>query len=935
MNKLIALIALLIVSGLIFAQTVANETQLRTAITNAPTSGAVIEIANSFVVSNTVTIGKSLTINGHGYEISVPRPGLDDMGRFNSDPSSFATFYVTGTLVTINDLRIKGGYYSSSGGAIQVIASTTLKLDNCIVSNSRAARGGGIYVEGVLYMNNSYLRRNAAEYGGGLLLVTGARAYIENSTMIENRSVSSGGGGGAVECQSGAIIYFNNSTLANNQSTEIGGAINNRYGTVYFINSSATGNVAFGGYPGGAIGNNNGNVYIVNSLFAHNYRMTTGDVTNPTGYILDDFVAYEPFYNAQSQAKVNVYYSVYHATMPSGMGTNSNNIQYTGLNDGSDNTIFSGGLLSKITDNNGNEIGDQVFRPFLYEHSGSVAPTLRPGSFITEAGNRGTPTRFSNNNNDNPAIAYYPGYGVFYVDLLGTSSAGQQVLIDQVNQTRSATAPARGAIETETAATLCIVKVNGASGGTVTGGTIYGDVYAYGTQASITAIPNASQTFVRWDFVAGDSGTASTNNPYTFTVNRNVTLIPVFQASSGGRYSIIYVGNGNTSGTPPVSQTYTSSTLISDQGTMLCSGYNFDYWNTSSNGSGVSYLPGATYTAGANITLYAQWNTFDFPVNVYTDHDQMVIHPTVDLNQDHNIDANNPIITSLPNYATLGTIKVVGLVGTGNSVNIDVTVPAGDWYGSIYYNGDWHLSTPNHIQATAVSRIVTFTGVSFAAKAGEVIILLNGDNGTTLPVELSSFTATFTVQNYVTLNWVAESETNLSGYYIYRSNENELATALCINNMIAAENTSHTTSYSYIDNEVIVNDTYYYWLQALEMDGTLSYHGPISITLTDQEDENQTETPTVTCLLQNYPNPFNPTTCLVYYLKSPETVTFRMYNAKGQLVRSYLQQHATAGRYNLVFDGLDSHGKTLSSGIYYCVMKAGTVTSKIKMIMLK
>ena len=71
------------------------------------------------------------------------------------------------------------------------------------------------------------------------------------------------------------------------------GAINNYRGTVYFINSSATGNVAFGNYSGGAIGNNGGNVYIVNSLFAHNYRRTTGSVTNPTGYVLDDF---QPFF---------------------------------------------------------------------------------------------------------------------------------------------------------------------------------------------------------------------------------------------------------------------------------------------------------------------------------------------------------------------------------------------------------------------------------------------------------------------------------------------------------------------------------------------------------------------------------------------------------------------------------------------------------------
>ncbi|MFO7676106.1 MAG: hypothetical protein R6X12_07325, partial [bacterium] len=35
------------------------------------------------------------------------------------------------------------------------------------------------------------------------------------------------------------------------------------------------------------------------------------------------------------------------------------------------------------------------------------------------------------------------------------------------------------------------------------------------------------------------------------------------------------------------------------------------------------------------------------------------------------------------------------------------------------------------------------------------------------PVELSSFTAVVNAQNYVTLNWTTQTETNLSGFYLY------------------------------------------------------------------------------------------------------------------------------------------------------------------------
>ncbi len=588
---------------------VANYSELTTAITNAA-NGDIINFTTNIVITNQITIsGKTLTFQGNGNEISVPRPGLDDMGRYNSSPSTFRVFQLlSGANVTINNLTIKGGAVST-GGAINAANGTTLRVNNSIISNSLASGftgGGGVAIYGIGYFKNSFIRRNAAGYGGGILVSGTARVYFEESTMVENRSTQSNGGGGAAECQSGSVLYFNNSTLSNNQSTEIGGAINNYQGTIYFINSSATGNVAFGSYSGGAIGNNGGNVYILNSLFAHNYRRTTGTVTNPTGYVLDDFQPYS------SPGGIRIYHSIYHAALPSGLGVNTGNIQYTGASNGSNNSIFSGGLLSRITDTNGNEIGDQIFRPFLYNNQGSVAPTLQVGSFVSQAGNRGVPTRFSNNNNVSPAIAYFSGGS--WVNLLGTSTSGQEVTQDQVTASRNSSTPSRGAIESELDQVLYVVKVNGASGGTVNGGTIYGDVYQAGSSVTITAIPNAGQQFVRWDYVAGGSGTASTSNPYTFTVNQDVTLIPVFSALAAGSYTVTYVGNGNTSGTVPAVGTFTAATTIAGAGTLQRAGYAFTGWNTNSNGSGTAYAAGATYSAGTNLTLYAIWlNTISAP----------------------------------------------------------------------------------------------------------------------------------------------------------------------------------------------------------------------------------------------------------------------------------------------------------------------------------
>lgn len=598
---------------------VSTQTELTNAITSSA-SGDIISFTNNIVVTGQISLTKNLIIQGNNYNISVTVTGLNDQGQFNSSASNFRVFLcnTASTTITINNLTIKGGRLTTSGehgGAIDVAQATaSLTLNNCIISNGVANGsnvgvtngGGGIRNAGKLFMNNCYLRRNAAHFGGALLNEGTGIAFVEKTTMTENRATSSSGGGGAFENRSGGNIYFNNSTLSNNQSQIVGGAVNNlSSSTLYFINSSATGNVVYGAsgslLVGGALSNNGGAMYIINSLMAHNYRRNAGSETNPTGFILDDITAYS------NQAGVNLLYSIYHAALPGGMGTNSNNIQYTGNANGSDNAIFSGGDVSTITDYQGLAIGTaSIYRPFLYSEAGStVGPTLKSGSFIAQSGNQGTATRFANNGGTNVVLSYWNGSSFVAVNGRQVGNASNLVQTDQVGTTR-ANPPSRGSIEA-VVNDLYMVKVNATSNGSATGGTTYGDVYPSGTSITLTAIPNAGYTFTRWDWVLGGTGTASTSNPYTFTVNQNSTLVPVFSAVSVGTYSITYAGNGNTGGIAPATQTFTANTTISNANTLVRKGYAFTGWNTAANGSGTAYATGAIYSAGVNLVLYAQW----------------------------------------------------------------------------------------------------------------------------------------------------------------------------------------------------------------------------------------------------------------------------------------------------------------------------------------
>lgn len=98
--------------------------------------------------------------------------------------------------------------------------------------------------------------------------------------------------------------------------------------------------------------------------------------------------------------------------------------------------------------------------------------------------------------------------------------------------------------------------------------------------------------------------------------------------------------------------------------------------------------------------------------------------------------------------------------------------------------------------------------------------------------------------------------------------------------------------------------------------------------------------PSTFALLQNYPNPFNPETWLPYKLASDSPLSISVYNAKGQLVRTISLGHQVAGMYitkdkAAYWDGRDSFGDKVASGVYYYTLQAGNFTATRKMAIMK
>ncbi len=89
-------------------------------------------------------------------------------------------------------------------------------------------------------------------------------------------------------------------------------------------------------------------------------------------------------------------------------------------------------------------------------------------------------------------------------------------------------------------------------------------------------------------------------------------------------------------------------------------------------------------------------------------------------------------------------------------------------------------------------------------------------------------------------------------------------------------------------------------------------------------------TPDKYSLSQNYPNPFNPSTTIKFSVPKDGIVAVKVYDVKGQLVKTLVDQRIIVGNYSVDFNASD-----LSSGIYFYSLETPEFKETKKMILVK
>lgn len=111
--------------------------------------------------------------------------------------------------------------------------------------------------------------------------------------------------------------------------------------------------------------------------------------------------------------------------------------------------------------------------------------------------------------------------------------------------------------------------------------------------------------------------------------------------------------------------------------------------------------------------------------------------------------------------------------------------------------------------------------------------------------------------------------------------------------------------------------------------------------VTSVADRSGGEFPESFTLGQNYPNPFNPSTLIQYSLpananiSAGSTTKLTVYNLLGEEIVTLVDKAQAPGTYSVTWDGKDSLGRTVPSGIYVYRLKAGAFEASRKMLLLK
>ncbi|MFH1852943.1 MAG: T9SS type A sorting domain-containing protein [Candidatus Neomarinimicrobiota bacterium] len=184
------------------------------------------------------------------------------------------------------------------------------------------------------------------------------------------------------------------------------------------------------------------------------------------------------------------------------------------------------------------------------------------------------------------------------------------------------------------------------------------------------------------------------------------------------------------------------------------------------------------------------------------------------------------------------------------------------------------------------------------------------------------------------MSWTTESETDNLGFLLERRAQNaeqgEWTAVADYKSAVALAgqgSTTQRTDYQYSDSAVLPGVEYGYRLGDVDYGGNLTWHQTVQVTVHAAEQPTQA---TEFGLHRAYPNPFNPAVTLGYDITSDNQTILQVFNVRGQLVATLVDEYQPANSYSLAWQP-----NTLSAGVYLVRLQSGGMVNVQKVVYVK
>ncbi len=195
----------------------------------ASTNGNTISLTGGEILIN-LAAGEDLTITGNGFTNTIVN-GTNSSRIFNVSGDATA-------VLNINDIRLRNGATTMSGGAIFIMDTPVNISGSQIRGSSADMNGGGIWTNADLFISDTRITGNTASGdGGGGIYNDDAIVTITSDSRINNNTADGASGSGGGIFNDGGLLVDGDSRINNNVANRAGGGIESRDGTITILDN--------------------------------------------------------------------------------------------------------------------------------------------------------------------------------------------------------------------------------------------------------------------------------------------------------------------------------------------------------------------------------------------------------------------------------------------------------------------------------------------------------------------------------------------------------------------------------------------------------------------------------------------------------------------------------------------------------------------------